>query len=97
MAKSPFPFFAIGGPPRDRGMQYGAQCKATIRKTIEFYRWIFEYESNINWDHCLLKAAEFRTYILDYDIEILEEMEVINCKNVVPGWSVHDARWEKQK
>ena len=77
MAKSPFPFFAIGGPPRDRGMQYGAQCKATIRKTIEFYRWIFEYESNINWDHCLLKAAEFRTYILDYDIEILEEMEGI--------------------
>ena len=33
----------------------------------------------------------------EHELEILEDMEVINCKNVVPGWSVHDARWEKQK
>ena len=24
-----------------------------------------------------------------------EDMEVINCKNVVPGWSVKNAGWEK--
>jgi quercetin dioxygenase-like cupin family protein len=27
--------------------------------------------------------------------KILEDMEVINCKDVVPGWSMKNARWEK--
>lgn len=27
--------------------------------------------------------------------QILEEYTVINCKNIVPGWSVYHARWEK--
>ena len=25
----------------------------------------------------------------------LEDMTVVNCKNIVPGWSVYNARWEK--
>jgi quercetin dioxygenase-like cupin family protein len=32
---------------------------------------------------------------IEHDLEILEDMEVVNCKNVVPGWSVYHARWEK--
>lgn len=31
----------------------------------------------------------------EHTVEILEDMEVINCKNVVPGWSVYHAKWEK--
>jgi len=31
----------------------------------------------------------------EHDLEILEDMEIINCKDVVPGWSVYHARWEK--
>lgn len=31
----------------------------------------------------------------EHAVEILEDLEVINCKNVVPGWSVYHARWEK--
>ncbi len=27
--------------------------------------------------------------------QTLEDMTVINCKNIVPGWSVYHARWEK--
>jgi len=29
--------------------------------------------------------------------EILEEMEVIVCKDVVPGWSLKNARWESKE
>jgi len=32
----------------------------------------------------------------EHSVEILEDLEVINCKNVVPGWSVYHARWEKE-
>lgn len=32
---------------------------------------------------------------VEHEVEILEDMEVINCKDVVPGWSVYHARWEK--
>jgi len=31
----------------------------------------------------------------EHEVRILEDMEVVNCKNVVPGWSVKEARWEK--
>jgi quercetin dioxygenase-like cupin family protein len=31
----------------------------------------------------------------EHAVEILEDLEVINCKDVVPGWSVYHARWEK--
>jgi quercetin dioxygenase-like cupin family protein len=31
----------------------------------------------------------------EHEVEILEDMEVINCKDVVSGWSVYHARWEK--
>jgi quercetin dioxygenase-like cupin family protein len=27
--------------------------------------------------------------------EILEDYALLNCKNIVPGWSVYHARWEK--
>jgi quercetin dioxygenase-like cupin family protein len=30
----------------------------------------------------------------EHDIKILEDLEVINVKNVVPGWSVKHATWE---
>lgn len=30
----------------------------------------------------------------EHEIQILEDLEVINLKDVVPGWSVKRARWE---
>lgn len=30
-------------------------------------------------------------------LEVLEDLEVINCKDVVPGWSVKHARWEPEE
>ncbi len=30
----------------------------------------------------------------EHGVEILEDLEVINCKDVVAGWSVYHARWE---
>ena len=31
----------------------------------------------------------------EHGLEVLEDLQIINCKNVVTGWSVKDARWEK--
>jgi quercetin dioxygenase-like cupin family protein len=32
---------------------------------------------------------------VEHDLQVLENLEVINCKNIVSGWSVYHARWEK--
>jgi quercetin dioxygenase-like cupin family protein len=31
----------------------------------------------------------------EHEVEILEDMEVINCKDAVAGWSVYHGRWGK--
>lgn len=30
-------------------------------------------------------------------LEVIEDLEIINCKDVVPGWSVKWARWEPEE
>jgi quercetin dioxygenase-like cupin family protein len=32
---------------------------------------------------------------VEHSGQTLEDMTVVNCKNIVPGWSVFHARWEK--
>jgi quercetin dioxygenase-like cupin family protein len=32
---------------------------------------------------------------VEHSGQTLEDMTVVNCKNIVPGWSVYHARWEK--
>jgi quercetin dioxygenase-like cupin family protein len=32
---------------------------------------------------------------IEHAVEILEDLEIINCKDIVRGWSVKNARWEK--
>ena len=31
---------------------------------------------------------------VEHEIEVLEDLELINVKDIVPGWSVKDASWE---
>ena len=31
----------------------------------------------------------------DHELQVIEDMELLNCKNVVSGWSVKHARWER--
>ena len=31
----------------------------------------------------------------EHSAEILEDLQVFNCKNVVSGWSVKNAKWDK--
>lgn len=33
--------------------------------------------------------------LIQHWASIIEDYETLNCKNIVPGWSVHNARWEK--
>jgi hypothetical protein len=32
---------------------------------------------------------------VEHQLQVLEDLEIINCKSVVPGWSVYHAKWEK--
>jgi len=75
MTAYPFPLIEIKGPPRQRGRQYGAQCKTLIERSIDFYRWAFRRESALDWDVSAEKSREFIAPIKAYDAEILEEME----------------------
>ncbi len=34
---------------------------------------------------------------MEHAVEILEDLEVINAKDIVPGWSVKHARWETER
>jgi quercetin dioxygenase-like cupin family protein len=31
----------------------------------------------------------------EHELRIVEDLELINCKDIVSGWSVKNARWEK--
>ncbi len=32
----------------------------------------------------------------EHETEILEDMEIITCKDLVPDWSIKEAKWEKK-
>jgi quercetin dioxygenase-like cupin family protein len=32
---------------------------------------------------------------VEHGIQIVEDYTILNCKDIVPGWSVYHARWEK--
>jgi quercetin dioxygenase-like cupin family protein len=33
--------------------------------------------------------------LIQHWASIVEDYEAVNCKNIVPGWSIYNARWEK--
>jgi isopenicillin-N N-acyltransferase-like protein len=73
----PFPLIVIEGAPYDRGYQYGLRCREGIAQVIDFYRWIFQIKSNLNWDQCLAQADEFVPFLDGYDSDIMEEIRGI--------------------
>ena len=32
---------------------------------------------------------------IEHRLQALEDLQIVNCKGVVPGWSVYHAKWEK--
>ena len=73
----PFPIVKIQGTPYERGQQYGSQCREKIAQVIDFYRWIFELKSKLDWDQSLEKAADFVPFLDAYDRDIMEEIKGI--------------------
>ncbi len=73
----PFPIVKIQGTPYERGQQYGSQCREKIAQVIDFYRWIFELKSKLDWDQSLGKAADFVPFLDAYDRDIMEEIKGI--------------------
>jgi isopenicillin-N N-acyltransferase-like protein len=76
-ANLPFPLVKTHGTPFERGQQYGFQCREQIAQVIDFYRWIFELKSKLDWDQSLGKAAEFVPFLDAYDRDIIEEIKGI--------------------
>ena len=77
MDNTPSPVLQLSGTPKERGKIYGRKCKPLIEKCLTFYRTLFEKESNLNWQNALDYAAKFKPFIIDYDPEIMMEIEGI--------------------
>lgn len=77
MSEHPFPLITISGPPRDRGIQYGNQCRKLIKQTVDFYKTSIKKESNLDWNRVLQKSVDFVPFIEEYDVEIMDEIKGI--------------------
>lgn len=53
-------------------------------------RYLLEEEHLFTLDEVILIPANLR-----HGVWILEDYTVVNCKNIVQGWSVYNAQWEK--
>jgi quercetin dioxygenase-like cupin family protein len=53
-------------------------------------KYLLEEEHVSTLDEVILIPANLR-----HGVQILEDYTVVNCKNIVQGWSVYNAQWEK--
>jgi isopenicillin-N N-acyltransferase-like protein len=74
---SPFAVIRVQGPPRERGLQYGAQCEAAIHGILAAYRGTFKQDLNLEWNDASRIALDFLPAIEGYNPQILEEMRGI--------------------
>ena len=74
---SPFPIISVEGDARQRGCQYGSQCKKLIEEALSLYRKSFKVDSNLDWDPTLKLGRKFIPFIEEYDPMGMEEMRGI--------------------
>src|SRR5262245_58878265 len=71
-----FPFIEVGGPPRERGRQYGEQAAARIKRGIEHYSAQLEL-AKLHWKHVAAIGTQFGPSIASFDSSYPEEMQGI--------------------
>ncbi len=71
-----YPVISISGNVFERGVQYGSQVPERIRKTIDFYKAMFQ-TYGVSWREAQLRAKSFIEYIEEYLPDGLEEMRGI--------------------
>ena len=71
------PFFTIqGATPRERGIDYGTQCKELIHGVLERYISFFNSgHAAVSWDSARKISQSFLPFIRAYSPELLEELE----------------------
>ena len=71
------PFFTIQGKtPRERGADYGSQCRELIHGVLERYITFFNSgHAAVSWDDAREISKEFVPFIKAYSPELLEELE----------------------
>ncbi len=67
----------LAGPPYERGLQYGRECRDQILISLDSYRRLFMKEKQLTWEQSQAAACRFLPYIEGkYDV-YLEEMKGI--------------------
>ena len=71
------PFFTIQGKtPRERGADYGSQCRELIHGVLERYITFFNSgHAAVSWDDAREISKKFVPFIKAYSPELLEELE----------------------
>ncbi len=70
------PLVEVGGPPRERGRQYGEQASALVRRGIGHYTEQLEAE-RLSWADVESLVAKFEPTIAAYDAAYIDEMRGI--------------------
>ena len=73
------PVFTIRGKNhRERGVDYGVQCKELIQGVLERYiRFFNGGHTAVSWDEAKVISKEFLPFIHSYSPELLDELEGI--------------------
>ena len=73
------PVFTIRGKNhRERGVDYGVQCKELIQGVLERYiRFFNGGHTAVSWDEAKVISKEFLPFIRSYSPELLDELEGI--------------------
>jgi isopenicillin-N N-acyltransferase like protein len=75
MIVTSFPTVFIEGEPRERGYQYGSQCKNLIEQSIVTYGDAFKRDLGKDWNDAVSLGMRFAPKIREYDPICIEEME----------------------
>ena len=81
------PIFTVrGANHRERGLDYGTQCRELIQGVLERYRTFFNNgHAAVSWDDAKEISKEFLPFIRAYSPELLEDAILIqtNLKNSI--------------
>ena len=77
MGEISFPRIRVEGGPSERGLQYGSQAAARIKRSIEIYKAIFEHYAGWDWAKVVEHAQGFEPVFESYRNRFLLEMRGI--------------------
>ncbi len=74
---APFPHVRVKGEARERGLQYGEQCRDRVRRSVEAYAEVFGHYAGWTWGTVTDEAGRYVEPIERFGARYLEEMRGI--------------------